>query len=74
MILGILNLLKKFNLPIVQVVKSTDDVKVDLTKEAFTDVANGILMNSGFLDGLSVKDAKKKVINYLEENKIGTKK
>ena len=65
---------KKFNLPIVQVVKSTDDVKVDLTKEAFTDVANGILMNSGFLDGLSVKDAKKKVINYLEENKIGTKK
>ena len=45
---------KKFNLPIVQVVKSTDDVKVDLTKEAFTDVANGILMNSGFLDGLSV--------------------
>ena len=65
---------KKFNLPIVQVVKSNDDVKVDLTKEAFTDVANGILMNSGFLDDLSVKDAKKKVINYLEENKIGTKK
>ena len=64
----------KFNLPIVQVVKSNDDVKVDLTKEAFTDVATGVLINSGFLDGLSVTDAKKKVIEYLEENKIGSKK
>lgn len=64
----------KFNLPIVQVVKSNDDVKVDLSKEAFTDVATGILINSGFLDGLSVTDAKSKVIKYLEENKIGSKK
>ena len=64
----------KFNLPIVQVVKSNDDVKVDLTKEAFTDVATGVLINSGFLDGLSVTDAKKKVIEYLEDNKIGSKK
>ena len=64
----------KFNLPIVQVVKSSDDVKVDLSKEAFTDVATGILINSGFLDGLSVTDAKSKVIKYLEENKIGSKK
>ena len=64
----------KFNLPIVQVVKSNDDVKVDLSKEAFTDIATGILINSGFLDGLSVTDAKSKVIKYLEENKIGSKK
>ena len=64
----------KFNLPIVQVVKSNDDVKVDLSKEAFTDVATGVLINSGFLDGLSVTDAKKNVIEYLEENKIGSKK
>ena len=64
----------KFNLPIVQVVKSNDDIKVDLTKEAFTDVSTGILINSSFLDGLSVTDAKKKVIEYLEENKIGSKK
>ncbi len=64
----------KFNLPIVQVVKSNDNVEVDLTKEAFTDVQTGILINSGFLDGLSVTDAKKKVIEYLEENKIGSKK
>ena len=64
----------KFNLPIIQVVKSNDNKEVDLTKEAFTDVETGILINSGFLDGLSVKEAKKKVIEYLEENKIGTKK
>ena len=64
----------KFNLPIIQVVKSNDNVEVDLSKEAFTDVETGILINSGFLDGLSVTDAKKKVIEYLEENKIGSKK
>ena len=64
----------KFNLPIIQVVKSNDNQEVDLTKEAFTDVETGILINSGFLDGLSVKEAKKKVIEYLEKNKIGTKK
>ena len=64
----------KFNLPIIQVVKSNNNQEVDLTKEAFTDVETGILINSGFLDGLSVKEAKKKVIEYLEENKIGTKK
>ena len=62
---------KKFNLPIIQVV---DGKNVDLSKEAFTDVATGKLINSGFLNGLDVKDAKKKVIEYLEENKIGNKK
>ena len=61
----------KFGLPIIQVV---DGENVDLSKEAFTDVATGKLINSGFLDGLQVSDAKKKVIEYLEENKIGTKK
>ena len=34
----------------------------------------GTLVNSGFLDGLEVADAKKKIIEYLEENKIGTPK
>ena len=62
----------KFNLPIVQVIKSnSDDVVCDVQKEAFTDVETGILINSGFLNDLSVKDAKKKVIEYLEENNIG---
>lgn len=64
----------KFSLPIVQVVKSNENIEVDLTKEAFTDVETGILINSGFLNDLSVNDAKKKVTQYLEENKIGTKK
>ena len=62
---------KKFNLPIIQVV---DGENVDLSKEAFTDVATGKMINSVFLNGLEVADAKKKVIEYLEKNKIGTKK
>ena len=62
---------KKFDLPIIQVV---DGENVDLENQAFTDVATGKMVNSGFLTGLEVKDAKKKVIEYLEENKIGTKK
>ena len=65
---------KKFNLPIIQVIKSNSGEEVDIEKEAFTDVATGILINSGFLNDLSVTDAKKKVIEYLEENKIGEKK
>ena len=64
----------KFGLPIVQVVKPNSGEDIDLSKEAFTDVATGILVNSGFLNGLSVSDAKKKVIKYLEDNKIGHKK
>ena len=62
---------KKFNLPIVQVV---DGENVDLSKEAFTDVATGKLINSDFLNGLEVAEAKKAVIKYLEDNHIGTKK
>jgi len=61
----------KFNLPIIQVV---DGDNVDLSKEAFTDVSTGKLINSEFLNGLEVKDAKKKVIEYLEEHNIGAKK
>ena len=62
---------KKFNLPIIQVIDGKD---VDLSKKAFTDVATGTLINSGFLNGLSVKDAKSKVIDYLEGQKIGKRK
>ena len=61
----------KFNLPIVQVV---DGEGANLEESAFTDVETGILINSGFLNGLEVKDAKKSVLEYLEENNIGTKK
>ena len=61
----------KFNLPIIQVVKPADNSEVELP---FTDVETGISINSGFLTGLSVEDAKRKVTEYLEENKIGAKK
>ena len=61
----------KFNLPIVQVVAPVDNSSVEFP---FTDVETGISINSDFLNGLHVKDAKKKVIEYLEENKIGEKK
>ena len=60
---------KKFNLPIIEVVAGGD-----VQNEAFTDIATGIMVNSGFLNGLSVADAKKKVIEYIEEHKLGEKK
>ncbi len=60
---------KAFNLPIIEVVAGGD-----VEKEAFTDVAAGKLINSGFLNGMEVKDAKKAVIDYLEEHKIGKRK
>ena len=58
---------KKFDLPIIEVVKGGEDVQ----KEAFTDCETGILVNSGFLDGLSVEDAKTKMIEFLTEKGIG---
>ncbi len=61
---------KKFNLPIVQVV-AKDGEEVDVNEAAFTDVATGVLVNSGFITGLSVEDAKAKMIEFLEEKKIG---
>ena len=61
---------KKFNLPIIEVVKGGKDVQ----EEAFTDCATGVLTNSGFIDGLSVEDAKVKMIKWLEDNKIGRAK
>ena len=65
---------KKFHLPIVQVIKPVDEtIECDINKEAFTDVENGILMNSGFLNDLSVVEAKKKVTDFLEDNRIGKK-
>lgn len=64
----------KFNLPIIQVVASESGETKEKLEEAFTDTQTGVLVNSGFLTGLSVTDAKKKVIEYLEENKIGSKK
>ncbi|MCD8365626.1 MAG: leucine--tRNA ligase [Clostridiales bacterium] len=64
---------KKFGLPIVQVVAKNGE-EVDVNEAAFTDVATGVLVNSGFLNGLEVRDAKNKMISWLEENGIGTAK
>ncbi len=63
---------KKFGLPIVEVVRGQGESNLD--KEAFTDVATGVLVNSGFITGLSVEDAKKKMIAWLEENGKGHEK
>lgn len=56
---------KKFNLPIIEVLKS----EVDVQAQAWTQ--DGIHVNSGFLDGLNKKDAIAKMIEFLEEKKIG---
>ena len=63
---------KKFGLPIIEVVKGNTPSNLD--EAAFTDVATGTLVNSGFLNGLSVVDAKKKMITWLEENGKGRDK
>ena len=63
---------KKFGLPIIEVVKGSTPSNLD--EAAFTDVATGTLVNSGFLNGLSVVDAKKKMITWLEENGKGRDK
>ncbi|MGN0558865.1 MAG: leucine--tRNA ligase [Acutalibacteraceae bacterium] len=61
---------KKFDLPIIEVVKGGEDVN----KEAFTDCATGVMVNSDILNGLSVEDAKVKIIDFLTEKGIGHKK
>ena len=64
---------KTFDLPMVQVV-AKDGEEVDIHAGAFTDVATGVLINSEFLNGLEVKEAKEKMIVYLEEKGLGTAK
>ncbi|MCQ2597385.1 MAG: leucine--tRNA ligase [Treponema sp.] len=56
---------KKFNLPIIEVLKS----EVDVQTQAWTQ--DGVHVNSGFVDGLNKKDAIAKMIEFLEEKKIG---
>ncbi len=62
---------KKFHMPIVEVVAGSP---VDVNEAVYTDVASGTLVNSGFLNGLSVAEAKKKVIDFLTEKGIGHEK
>ena len=62
---------KKFGLPIIEVVAGSP---VSVQEQVFSDVATGTLVNSEFLNGLSVADAKEKIIAFLEEKGIGTSK
>ena len=64
---------KKFGLPMIQVVEGINGA-VDIDAAAFTDVATGKLINSDFLNGLEVKDAKEKMKDFLEEKGIGNRK
>ena len=57
---------KKFNLPIIEVVKGGN-----VQEAAFTDCATGIMVNSGFLDGMSVEEAKKAITEFLTEKGVG---
>lgn len=59
---------KKFNIPMMEVIEGGD-----ITKEAYTDIENGILVNSDFLNGLSVKEAKARMIEFLVEKGLGDK-
>ena len=60
---------KAFNMPIIEVVAGGN-----VQEAAYTDVATGKLVNSGFLDGLEVSEAKEKIIEWLTEKGIGQKK
>ncbi len=58
---------KKFGLPIIEVVAGGEDVQ----KAPYTECAAGKLVNSGFLDGMSVEEAKKAIQNWLKERNLG---
>lgn len=60
---------KAFDLPIVEVVSGGD-----ISEEAFIDCDTGTMVNSDFLNGLGVEEAKEKIINWLDENKKGEPK
>lgn len=60
---------KKFDLPIIEVVKGGD-----VTQEAFVDCATGIMVNSGILDGLTVDEAKQKIVTFLSERGLAHEK
>ena len=59
---------KKFNIPMIEVIKGGN-----ILEKAFTDIQTGTLINSDLINGLSVKEAIEKMINFLESNKLGTK-
>jgi leucyl-tRNA synthetase len=60
---------KKYDIPIIEVIGGGN-----VEEEAFTDVEDGILVNSGMINGLRVKDAIEKITDYLAENNLGERK
>jgi len=60
---------KKFNLPIIEVIKGGD-----IEKEAYTDIEEGIVVNSDFINGMTPKEAKEYMINWLEEKGLGQRR
>jgi leucyl-tRNA synthetase len=60
---------KKFDLPIIEVVQGGD-----MTNEAFTDCDTGMMVNSGFLNGLTVNEAKKSITQWIVKEKKGNEK
>lgn len=60
---------KEFDLPIIEVVKGGN-----ISEEAFTDIQDGIMVNSGFLDGMKVGEAKKAIIDWIVDQKAGKRK
>jgi len=60
---------KKFGLPIIEVVSGGN-----VDEEAYTDIENGVMVNSGFLDGMDVKSAKKAITSWLAEKGLGHEK
>ena len=62
---------KKFNMPIVEVVAGS---LVDINEGAYTAVETGTLVNSDFLNGLNVTDAKEKILAFLKDKNIGHEK
>ena len=65
---------KKFGIDMIQVVANKDGEEVSLENEAYTDIEDGISINSEIINGLPVKEAKEKITDYLEEKGIGTRK
>ena len=60
---------KKFGIPMVEVVAGGD-----IANEAYTDIRDGVMVNSGFLDGKTVAEAKKSIIDWLTEKGLGERK
>ncbi len=60
---------KKFGIPMVEVVAGGN-----IEEAAFTDIETGTMVNSEFLNGLSVEEAKKKIVEFLSEKGIGKEK